>query len=164
MVRKDNIIGTLNFGIKLNNKFFIILLICFFSNLLVCVTPVICYLVFLPLECQDLIVFIIFSLVFLICGITIICLWLKQTNFFNKTINKYLNDPFLFLTTADIFEIDNVGYGLYKKYKVAASFNYKGKNIIFDGKKYCKQFKNFIGKRLSVLYSPKYEQVLILKL
>lgn len=168
MVNADEIDGTINFGIKLTNKFFLVLFFCFTILVLICLIPAILYFfsvdeVVEELTRGDLWWLMIFSVAFLVVDLITLLIFIRQKYFFKRKINEFLNDPLLIERTAKIYEFSSNGFGWYKTYKVATEFEYDGEEINIIGKKYCKQFKKFLDKETIVLYSPKYDEVMFIK-
>ena len=94
--------------------------------------------------------------------ITIICLFLKIKRH-DKEILTWLNDGNLFETKTIPWEFSNklIGFGVY--YRFGVDINMNGNNYRKVSLGYDAFYKSVKDLSIVVLYSPKYDQVMILK-
>lgn len=163
-IKDYDIAGTLDFGIRLNKRFFMLLTLDFFILAITCLTPLIVYVFYdFGLDIGSIIALIVASTTFFAGVLITVIIYIKQEFFFKHRVGEFLNDPLLYETKSLISEFSSEGSGWYARYRVTAEFLYGDERKIVIGKKYCKQFYHYIGKEVPILYSPKYDQVMILK-
>lgn len=159
-----NIDGTLSFGIKLKKSFFISITISFLIGALACFIPLILFFCsVVELTYDDQLGLIGLSVMFFVSDCISLMVFIRQYIFFKHNINKYLNDPLLFKTKARMYEFGTNSFGWFKTYRLIAEFEYEGEEIQIKGKKFCKQFKKYIGNKIDILYSPTYNEILFFK-
>lgn len=164
IVNDYEIMGTLDFGIKLKKSFFIFISFCFLILAVVCIIPVICNIFYdVGLVLGEEIALILFSLVFFFIVVITCLFYVRQKKFFINSVGEFLNDPLLYKTKALISEFSRKGSVWDAQYRVKAEFSYNDEKILLVGNKFCKRFNRYIDKEINILYSPKYAQVIVLK-
>ncbi len=163
VIEKDKIaIGTLDYGIRKPKWFYIVLLSCALTEFTCCIAI---FIIFSAIEKEistDCIIVLIIALISLISICVILMFIYKEKLFFKNKIPEYLNDEKALRIKTVPFCVNSSGIGVYKVIKLGVKFIYDKTLITVIGKKYYKQFRKYVNKEVEIIYSPKFEQVIIL--
>ncbi len=161
-IEKKFISGTLDFGIKLPKWFFVTFLSSATIGFLASFVPFLIFLI-TDIYLEATIALGILATVFLCMVVITLIILFRQNKFFNKEITMFLNDADAVELSTVPWEFSSEGLGPYKKIKLAMRFRYKNSKLLIVSKRYDKKFLQYAGKETSIIYSPTYNQVIILK-
>lgn len=152
---------TLKFGKFLSTRFFVLffsmfggLLLVILGALLYCVisrqdmTTIrgLCILIFIPVT-----ILIVTAVVFIIQ---------KRRK---HIVAHWLTDEGMLVRHAVPFIVSEIGSRVTDPVKIGLKFTYQDRKLTKTSEKHCAGFRNLIGKEVQILYSPKFDQVMILK-
>lgn len=152
---------TLKFGKFLSTRFFVLffsmfggLLLVILGALLYCVisrqdmTTIrgLCILIFIPVT-----ILIVTAVVFIIQ---------KRRK---HIVAHWLTDEGMLVRHAVPFIVSEIGFRVTDPVKIGLKFTYQDRKLTKTSEKHCACFRNLIEKEIQILYSPKFDQVMILK-
>lgn len=152
---------TLKFGKFLSTRFFVLffsmfggLLFVILGALLYCVISQqdmatirgLCILIFIPVT-----ILIVTAIVFIIQ---------KRRK---HIVAHWLTDEGMLVRHAVPFIVSEIGFRVTDPVKIGLKFTYQDRKFTKTSEKHCACFRNLIEKEIQILYSPKFDQVMILK-
>lgn len=164
MVNNNLVIGTLEFGIKRPNKFYIIVVVDFFICFIATLIPFLYILISGDNTYPEGTIIGLggFSILFFIYLVIVLICWLRQVIYFNRKARLYLDDYNSVKILVRPFETSCLDIGIYKRIMIAVKLSYNDKELVLYSKKHDKQFRKYVDKEIPILYSPKYKQVVFI--
>ena len=152
---------TLKFGKFLSTRFFVLFFSMFGGLLLVILSAVfyciisqqdmatirgLCILIFIPVT-----ILIVTAIVFIIQKRRkhIVAHWLTDEDLIVRHVVPYI--------------VSEIGFRVTDPVKIGLKFTYQDRKFTKTSEKHCACFRNLIEKEVQILYSPKFDQVMILK-
>lgn len=152
---------TLKFGKFLSTRFFV-LFFSMFGGLLLVIIGALLYCV---ISRQDMttirglciLIFIPVTILFVTAVVFIIQKRRKHI------VAHWLTDEGMLVRHAVPFIVSEIGFRVTDPVKIGLKFTYQDRKLTKTSEKHCAGFRNLIEKEVQILYSPKFDQVMILK-
>lgn len=78
-------------------------------------------------------------------------------------VAHWLTDEGMLVRHVVPFIVSEIGFRVTDPVKIGLKFTYQDRKLTKTSEKHCAGFRNLIGKEVQILYSPKFDQVMILK-
>lgn len=152
---------TLKFGKFLSTRFFV-LFFSMFGGLLFVILGALLYCV---ISRQDMttirgLCILIFILVTILIVTAVVFIIQKRCK---HIVAHWLTDEGMLVRHAVPFIVSEIGFRVTDPVKIGLKFTYQDRKLTKTSEKHCACFRNLIEKEIQILYSPKFDQVMILK-
>lgn len=158
----QSVLYTFKYGQRTPLKYIIAMLCVFAVLLMVCCGILIWNLVS---EINDIDLQI--GMTFIICISAIMIILAVVLHFrnckINRNVEKWLADDEIIERRVIPFKFSEAGNVLARPMKIGIRFQYNYRHLLIISKKYSLAFTKLIGKEIMILYTPKYNEVMILK-
>lgn len=152
---------TLKFGKFLSTRFFV-LFFSMFGGLLFVIISALLYCVISRQDMttiRGLCILILIPVTILIVTAVVLIIQKRRKHI----VAHWLTDESLIVRHAVPFIVSEIGSRVTDPVKIGLKFTYQDRKLTKTSEKHCAGFRNLIEKEVQILYSPKFDQVMILK-
>lgn len=152
---------TLKFGKFLSTRFFV-LFFSMFGGLLFVIIGALLYCIISRQDMttiRGLCILILIPVTILIVTAVVFIIQKRRKHI----VAHWLTDEGMLVRHVVPFIVSEIGFRVTDPVKIGLKFTYQDRKLTKTSEKHCAGFRNLIGKEIKILYSPKFDQVMILK-